>query len=462
MGYNPSKLRGVEMRRETWGSRIGFILAVAGSAIGLANIWRFPFLTGRFGGAGFVFVYLISLVLVGFPVLVAEICIGRAGKRDPAGSFEKLGKSKRWGFFGKMTIFTGFWVSAFYSAVAGWIIGYLFEALRGNLTQFRSTFDAVNHLDSLLAMPLFTVGCHAIFLGLSVGILFFGIRGGIERANKILMPLLFVVLLVLLGYGLTLENSFSALSFLFKPDFSALTPVAILAALGQSFFTLSLGQGTMVTYGSYLNKEENLVTSCLPIVIMDTVVSLVAACIIFTIVFSVGMNPDAGPGLIFHTLPVVFSQIPAGNLLAPAFFLLVAVAALTSEISAIEPAISYLIDEWKVPRNKAVALVGGLVFLFGIPSALSTNVLKDVQFFGGTFLDGADWLASNLLIPLGGLVAVLLAGWKWSAKESIQELNKGSEGLFTAYPWLTRYFSFCFKYSAPVLITVVFLHVLLS
>ncbi len=450
------------MKRESWGSRLGFILAVAGSAIGLANIWRFPYLVGMFGGAGFVFVYFASLLIVGFPVLMAEICIGRAGKKDPSGSFAVLGRSKRWGFMGKITIFTGFWVSAFYSAVAGWIIGYLYEALKGNLTHFRSTADSMAHFEGLLASPAFTLVTHFVFLGISAGILLFGIRRGIERANKFLMPLLFAILILLLIYGLTLPRAGDALTFLFKPNFSALTPLAILSALGQSFFTLSLGQGTMATYGSYLDKKENLIFSCVPILIMDTLVSIIGAAVIFTIVFSVGMSPDAGPGLIFHTLPVVFSQIPLGYILAPAFFLLIAVAAITSEISAIEPSISYLIDEWQVPRKKAVMIVSTLIFLLGIPSALSVNLLSNFTLYGVNFLDGAGWLASNLLIPLGGLFATILAGWRWGAKASIEELSYGAEEVMAKNSWLKGYFWFCFKFSAPVLITIVFLHVLLS
>lgn len=449
------------MKRESWSSRLGFILAVSGSAIGLANIWRFPYLVGEYGGAAFVMVYLISLALIGFPVLIAEIVLGRKARKGPAGAFKELGKSKGWGWIGKMTVFTGFLVSAFYSAIAGWILGYLIESIKGNVTNFTTTTQAADYFNLLLASPLFTVGAHTVFVALSTLILFFGVRHGIERGNKILMPILFGLLLVLLVYGLTLPNSGQALTFLWKPDFSALSSGAILAALGQSFFTLSLGQGTMVTYGSYVKKEENLIFSCLPIVLMDTLVSILSATIVFAIVFSVGLPPDSGPGLIFHTLPVVFSTIPFGNLLAPLFFLLTTLAALTSEISAMEPSIAYLIDEWGVPRKKAAWIIGLLVFLVGIPSALSTNLLKEYQFFGTTFLDGMVFLASNILIPLGGLAATLLAGWIFGSRDTLKELKEGAAELFQKKSWMSSYFSFCFKYLAPILIVIVLLHEIL-
>lgn len=449
------------MKRESWSSRLGFILAVSGSAIGLANIWRFPYLVGEYGGAGFVIIYLISLALIGFPVLIAEIVLGRKARKGPSGAFQELGKSTTWGLIGKTTVFTGFLVSSFYSAIAGWILGYLVESIKGNVTNFTTTTEAAAYFEHLLASPLFTVGAHTVFVGLSTLILFFGVRHGIERGNKILMPILMALLLVLLGYGLTLPNSGEALKFLWKPNLSALSSGAILAALGQSFFTLSLGQGTMVTYGSYVKKEENLIFSCLPIVIMDTLVSIISATIVFAIVFSVGLSPDSGPGLIFHTLPVVFSRIPFGVVLAPLFFLLTTLAALTSEISAMEPSIAYLIDEWGLTRRKAAWIIGALVFLVGIPSALSTNLLKEYQIFGSSFLDAMVFLASNILIPLGGLAATILAGWVFGSRPTINELKEGAKELFRKQPWISAYFSFCFKYLAPILILIVLIHELL-
>jgi len=448
------------MKRDSWGSRLGFIFAVAGSAVGLANIWRFPFLVGQNGGAAFILLYLFCLILIGLPVFISELLIGRTAQTSPSGAFALLGGSKAWSWAGKLTIFTGFLVSSFYSAVAGWILGYFIEAIKGDISAFSSTQHAVAHYESLMSNPYWGLTFHFCFLLLCVGVLFFGVRNGIERASKIMMPLLFIVLTVLVVNGLLMPHAMDGLRFLFSPDWSLITPTAILVALGQSFFTLSIGQGTIVTYGSYMGGKENLVKSSLPIVLMDTFVSLFAAIAVFTIVFSVGMEPNSGPGLIFHTLPWAFSQIPGGYMLAILFFLLVVIAALTSEISALEPTIAYLIDEKKWTRKWAVMVCGLGSFALGIPSALSYSVLKDYTFFGATFLDLVDFAASAILIPAGGFLAVILVGWVWGSGKAIDRLKEGSTDLFNKYPWLAFYFNFCFKFSAPILILFVFLNAL--
>ncbi len=446
--------------RVHWASRIGFILAVAGSAVGLANIWRFPYLVGKNGGAAFVAVYLLSLFVIGFPVFMAEILIGRTTQVSPSSAFRRLGKNTWWSGAGKLTIATGFLVSAFYSAIAGWILGYLFEALRGNLGCITNCADAVTYYTELIHNPWWGVGFHLLFLVICTGILYFGVRKGIERGTKIMMPMLFLVLGLLVIKGLTLPNASQALSFLFDPDWSELTPIAVLIAMGQAFFTLSLGQGTMVTYGSYLDEDENLIKSCFPIVIVDTLVSIFAAIAVFTIVFSAGMQPDSGPGLIFHTLPTVFSQMPGGYLLAILFFLLVALAAVTSEISAMEPTIAYLMDDWGWNRKPAVYVTGIGAFLVGIPCALSSSVLSAYTFKGLNILELFDVVASGFLIPIGGFLAIILVGWRWGTANALRYLKRGSSEFFKQYPVVETYFSFCFKYAAPTLIVVVFLNAL--
>lgn len=443
--------------RGSWGSRVGFIFAVAGSAVGLANIWRFPYVVGENGGAAFIAVYLLCLVLIGFPVFMSEILIGRTTQTSPSGAFGLLG-GKGWSWAGKMTIATGFIVSAFYSAVAGWILGYLIEAISGRVSSFETTEAVMQHHQNLMNNPWWGVTFHFFFLVLCLSVLLLGVRGGIERGNKILMPLLFAVLIFLVLRGIFMPNAGLGIAFLLTPDWSALTPHAVLIALGQAFFTLSLGQGTMVTYGSYLNKHENLIASCLPVVAMDTLVSLLSAIAVFTIVFSVGLEPNSGPGLIFHTLPWVFSQVPWGHGLAIMFFLLVLLAALTSEISALEPTIAYLIDEWGWQRTTAVLVCGAGAFLLGIPSALSYSLLQDYTINGMTFLDIMDFLATSILIPLGGFFAVVLVGWRWGVQNALAQLKQGTLNLFQNYPWLGGYFWFCFKYSAPILILLVFLN----
>lgn len=448
------------MNRGSWGSRIGFILAVAGSAVGLANIWRFPYIVGQNGGAAFIAIYLLCLLLIGIPVFMSEILIGRSTQTSPSGAFKALGKSRTWSSAGKMTILTGFIVSSFYSAIAGWILGYLIEAIMGRVSSFESTEHAVNHYESLMDNPAWGFSFHFFFLLICVGVLLFGVRKGIERGSKIMMPLLFAVLIILVIKGLTMPDAAKGLHYLLTPDWSQLTPKTFIFALGQAFFTLSLGQGTMVTYGSYLGRDDNLIKCCVPVVIMDTMVSLLAAVAVFTIVFSVGMEPNSGPGLIFHTIPWAFSQITYGHTLAILFFLLVFLAALTSEISAMEPTIAYLIDERGWKRKKAVLTCGIGAFLLGIPSALSYSLLKNYTISGMTFLDLMDFACTSFLIPIGGFFAVILVGWKWGTKNALTDLKRGTYDLFDKNPWLVKYFWFCFKYSAPLLMILVFLNTL--
>lgn len=448
--------------RDSWGSRLGFIFAVAGSAIGLGNIWRFPYITGAHGGAAFVAVYLICLLLIGFPVLLSEILIGQSTQKTPGGAFQRLGRTKLWAMGGNMTIITGFLVSAFYSVVAGWIMGYLFEAISGQLTQFSSSqLQAKDHFEVLISKTEWTVGFHALFMFLSATVLYFGVRKGIERGNKIMMPMLFAILIFLVIRGLMMPNAMKGLTFLFSPDWSELTPAAIMIALGQSFFTLSIGQGTLVTYGSYLERDDNLVRDCVPVVVMDTLAALLSAVAIFTIVFSVGMEPDSGPGLLFQTLPVVFSQIPGGYFLGLLFFLLVFLAALSSEISALEPSIAYLIQEKGWTRPRAVIAVATGAFLVGVPSALSFSLLKDYTIGGYSILGLFEFVTTSILIPIGGFMAVILVGWRWGFNHALDALKEGCTDYFNQRPLLTKYLWFCIKFSAPILILLVFLHTLI-
>ncbi len=439
------------MSRASWSSKIGFIFAVAGSAVGLANIWRFPYLTGHHGGGAFILLYLLCLFAVGFPSFIAEIAIGRNTQATPSAAFGMLGKNRFWSSIGGGTIITGFIVSAFYSAVAGWITGYLFEAIGGSLVLFSTEEASKNHFLALANNPWWGVGFHFLFLFSCVSVLFFGVKEGIERWSKIFMPLLFGILILLVLQGLWLPGSEAGLEFLFHPDWSRIDAQALIVALGQSFFTLSVGQGTLVTYGSYLSKSEGILSSSLPIVAMDTCVSILSAIAIFSIAFSVGIAPDSGPALIFHTLPLVFGQIPVGHFVSIAFFILVFIAALTSEISALEPSIAYLCDQRGFSRKSAVLLVGAGAFLLGVPCALSTSLLKNYSVLGfPNFLDAMIYLASNILIPLGGLAAVILAGWRWGMKSFLTEIEGGSV--------VKYYFAFTIRYLSPVLIIIVFLH----
>lgn len=446
------------MKRDSWGSKLGFTLAVAGSAVGLANIWRFPYIVGKHGGAAFILLYIMCLIVISFPVFISEILIGRKTQTSPSGAYEKLGGSPAWSLPGKLTILTGFIVSAFYSAVAGWILGYLVETFNGAITHFDTVAESTSYFNNVLATPWWGVTYHFCFIFICSLILYFGVRNGIERSTKIMMPLLFIMLFILVFKGLSMPNAEKALSFLFRPDWSDITPAAFVVALGQAFFTLSLGQGTMVTYGSYLKKNTNIITTCIPIVLIDLLVSIFSAIAVFTIVFSVGIEPDSGPGLLFNTLPWVFSQLPGGYFLAIAFFLLVALAAITSEISAMEPTIAYLRDERGWGRHASVWACGLGAFLLGVPSALSYSLFNNITLFNFNILDFMDFLCSSILIPLGGLFAVLMVGWKWGISHAMEHLKEGSGDLLHKYPLIISYFSISIRFIAPFLIIVIFLH----
>ncbi|MDN3507259.1 MAG: sodium-dependent transporter [Simkaniaceae bacterium] len=443
--------------REQWRSKLGFIWSAVGSAVGLGSIWRFPYVVGENGGATFIFLYLICLVIIGIPVLISELTIGRKTQLSPKGAFQELGK---WGPIGKGMVFTGFLVSTFYGVISGWTFGYLFQALKGGLTSLSSGSEASQLFADLTASPIWAVGYLALFMLVGGYVLYAGVQKGIEKGNKIMVPLLVVVLILLAIKGLTLPGGTKGIAFLFKPDWSMVSGAAILMALGQAFFSLSLGQGTMVTYGSYLSQKENLTETCFPISFFGVIISLLAGVAIFTIVFAVGVSPSSGESLMFQTLPLIFSQMKGGYFLCLLFFVLLFLAAMTSQISALEPAISYLIDEKKWKRKKAVIFVVVASFLVGVPSALSFGVLKDVNIFDQTIFSAVLNLCINILIPLGGLAAVLLVGWRWGIKKALHHMETGSHGLFKRFPFLRGYFRIGIKYVAPVIILIIMLDAL--
>lgn len=442
------------MNRESWLNRAGFTLAAIGSAVGLASIVRFPYLVADHGGAAFIAVYLLSLFVIGVPVLLAEVALGRATEKNPFGAFTQKGGKLFWKGSGGWILLTALIVSSFYSAFSGWILGYLVEAFMGNLNHLHSPNLAQEHFSMLLGTPTWGVSYHFAFLLLSVGIVYAGLRNGIEKGCKVLMPLLFATLLLLVVQGLALNNSFAALEYLFKPDWSLITPATVLLALGQSFFTLSLGQGTMITYGSYLPKKTPFAGSCISVALSVVCVSILSAIAVFTIVYSKGIEPEGGLGLMFQTLPLVFSTMPGGQFLAIVFFLLVALAALTSEISALEPIIAYLVDEKGWKRRSAALATGTFAFAIGIPCALSTSLLSGWTLGGLNILELFDLVATTVLVPIGGLLGALLVGWRWGFKGAYDEIISGSK------PWPIAgkaYLQVCVKYLAPALILLIFL-----
>ncbi|MCA9711556.1 MAG: sodium-dependent transporter, partial [Myxococcales bacterium] len=356
-----------------FGSRLGFILAAAGSAIGLGNIWRFPYTAGEYGGAAFVLVYLGFVALIGIPVLLAELAIGRASGKNPVGAFVALdpGQSKAWPMVGRLGVITGFGILSFYSVIAGWTLSYLGRALKGDFAATVSPEQSGAIFEQIIASPGETVAMTAVFLLLTAVVVRGGVGGGIERAAKVLMPMFFVILLVLAGRALTLPGGGAGLRFLFSPDFSKLTGTAVMSALGQALFSLSLGMGAMITFGSYLQKKERLGTAGISVAVFDTAIAILAGLIIFPALFTVGVEPSAGPGLVFVAMPAIFDQLPAGQAFGVAFYALLAVAALTSTISLLEVVVAYFVGERGWERERAVWTVTGACLLLAVPSALS-------------------------------------------------------------------------------------------
>lgn len=438
--------------RALWGSRIGFVLAAAGSAVGLGNIWKFPYIAGENGGGAFVLVYLLCIVVVGIPIMMAEFMIGRHTRKDAVGAFMQLeGRRSPWLAAGWVSLAAAFIILSYYSVVAGWMLDYVVRAVLGSF--IGQPAEAIEGMfDSLIADGPRQILWHFFFVCLSLGIVIGGVQKGIERWSKILMPILLMLLMLLFMNGMLSKGAWEGLTFMFSPDFSKLTGGAILEALGHAFFTLSLGMAAMITYGSYLDKKEDLLAASLRIASLDTVIALMAGLAIFPIVFSVGMEPAAGPGLIFKTIPVVFSKIPGGFVLAILFFLLLSFAALTSAISLLEAQVAFLIDERGWGRKRATGFLAGLAFVVGLPTALSYNALSDWTPIGDlVFFDSVDLIASNYLLPLSGLLISVYVGWFWNGNEEKEELVAGGAG------WVYPLWHFLIRYVSPLAVLIVLL-----
>ena len=399
-------------QRSQWASRFGFILAASGSSIGLGNIWKFPYVAGQNGGGAFVLVYLLSILLVGIPIMMAEFLLGREGGKDAIGSFAALaGRKSPWCLVGWAGVIAAFILLSFYAVVAGWCFDYVLKAASGALHHL-SDQQISTLFSDLLSSPVQMIFWQALFLIATAAIVSCGIQNGIERWSKILMPVLFLLLLYLFIHGVMSSGASRAAQFLFLPDFSLLTPKSLLEAVGHSFFTLSLGAGVMITYGSYLDRQADLFSMAVKVSALDTLVALLAGMAIFPVVFSAGLDPGAGPGLVFQTIPIVFSATPMGNLLAVVFFLLLAFAALSSSISMLEVSVTWLVDEKQWSRFKSTALLASVAFIVGLPSVWSFNLWSQWTLFGSlTFFDVCDKLVTSYMLPLGGLAVALYSGW---------------------------------------------------
>lgn len=444
--------------REQWGSKLGFILAAAGSAIGLGNIWKFPYVVGENGGSAFIIIYLLCTAIIGLPVLVGEILIGRTTQRNPVGAFRALSGSRFWAGVGGMGVAAGFLILSFYAVIAGWSVGYIYESFSGDLFKYADPTKAAVHFEELTHDVVWIIGYFGFFMILTMGLVYAGVQKGIERGSKIMMPVLFLLLIFVMIRGITMEGSGAGLEFLLKPDWSHVSGQTFLIALGQAFFTLSMGMGAMLTYGSYMSKKDSVPSSALQILLLDTAIALVAGIAIFTSVFATGLDAAAGPGLIFHTLPVVFMKMPGGEIFGPIFFILLSIAALTSAISLLEVITAYFVDEKGWTRHRAVIVFGSVTFLIGIPSALSFNVLSDTTIFGLNFFGLVDYLTANIMLPLGGLLIAVFIAYVWKFDKALIELKNGAERLFNKNPLLITLWQIFIKFFAPVLIFLVLLH----
>ncbi|MAY42774.1 MULTISPECIES: sodium-dependent transporter [unclassified Neptuniibacter] len=435
-----------------WASRWIFILAATGSAVGLGNIWKFPYITGENGGGAFVLVYLFCILLVGVPIMMAEVLIGRRGRQSPINAMKDVaresGHSGKWSFVGWMGVLAGFMIFSFYSVVAGWVLYYIAGMGVGDFIAIGSE-DAGNVFNGLLADTQTLLIWHSIFVVMVMLVIVGGVKKGLENAVKFLMPALFVLLLVMLGYSMQTEGFAKGWSFLFHFDVSKLKWDSVLEALGHAFFTLSLGMGAIMAYGSYMPKKTSIGGSVIWIAIMDTLVALIAGLVIFPIVFTNGMDPGAGPGLMFVTLPVAFGQMPGGQIFGFVFFLLVGIAAWTSAISLMEPAAAWLVEKFGWHRIPACTVLGVIVWALGVAALGSFNFMSDVTIAGFNVFDFLDFMTANVMLPLGGLFIAIFAGWFMKRKMAENELAMSSPLLFNAWYIALRFI-------APVAVATIF------
>ena len=450
--------------RGQWGSKIGFILAAAGSAIGLGNIWRFPYVTGVNGGAAFVVVYLLCVLLICLPYLFAELALGRFTRRNPVGAIRAVRPKSPWILVGALGVLTGFFILSYYAVIAGWSLGYIVKTFTG---------DTLSH-GTFVAQPARVIILFGVFMFLTVLVVHGGVQKGIERWSKVLMPLLFLLMLAVIVRGVTLPGAEKGLEFYLAPDFSKINGKVILAALGQAFYSLSLGMGLMVTYGSYISKKDNLLTSGMWVALFDTVIALMAGLMIFPALFALQAHPQPGegPSLVFVTLPGIFESMPGGRFIGAAFFLLLSIAALTSTISLLEVPTAYLVDEWKWKRKTAVWIAAGIIFFLGLPSALSCGAVDwlgklpfDLDRDGSpdSFLGLMDFLFGNISLAVGALLLSIFVGWIWGAAKGAAELEEGSRLLRARLPLLPltwgRVWGLFVCVICPVVIFIVLLNI---
>ena len=439
--------------REHWGSRIGFLMAAAGSAIGLGTLWKFPYVTGENGGGAFVAVYIVCMLFIGLPIFIAELMLGRQAQKGAVMTFSTvLGHNSPWKIAGWLGVISSFFIMSFYSVIAGWGLNYILMCLNqfyvGKTPQeIEAIYETLAHSGDI------TLFWHFLFTAITVGVVYPGIREGIEYWSKLMTSLLFVIVVGLFCYNLTLDGLDDALRFILYPDFSKLKPSGILEALGLAFFTLSLGQGIMITYGSYMRRQDDLPKTSLMVASMVAVVSILCAFVIFPVLFTFGLPPQGGPGLVFKTLPLLFAKLPGALFISVAFFTLFVFTALTSSIALVEVVVATCMDLYGWSRKKAALLVGSATAIFGIPSALSASSTLFANWpvlYGKSFFRTVDELVSVWLLPIGGLLIAIFMGWVVN-----KELCKAEFESETAYKWLFKPWLFFIKWIAPVAIILI-------
>ncbi len=442
-----------------WSSRWAFVLAATGSAVGLGNVWKFPYIAGENGGGAFVLVYLICICLIGVPIMIAEIMLGRRGRQNPVMSMETLaaeeGVSAHWKWLGIMGVLSGFLILSYYSVIAGWALSYVFTSASGAFAG--SNAETVGNIfGGLVSSPWKLLIWHTLFMVITMLVVARGVRSGLEKAVMLLMPGMFVILILLVGYAIVKGNFAEGFSFLFSPDFSKLEWGSVLTAMGHAFFTLSLGMGSIMIYGSYLPENVSIAKTGFMVAAADTIVALLAGLAIFPIVFANGLATDSGPGLVFKTLPIAFGQMPGGVIFGTLFFVMLVFAAWSSSISLIEPAVTWLVEKKKMTRGKACVIAGIVTWLLGIVTVLSFNkwafkfTFAGQEKTGGLF-DMLDILTANIMLPMGGLLIAIFAGWKMSKTSSTDELDMNETD--TGY----QIWRFLIRFVTPVAVIIVML-----
>lgn len=437
--------------RATLGGKLSAVLVAAGSSVGLGNIWRFPYVAGDNGGGAFLVIYILCVILLGLPIMLAEFTVGRSTHKNAVGAFHVL--DKRWSFVGYNSVLAAFLILGFYFVVSGWTMEYMVHSVTGELARYTTAEDYAGMFERFISNPWRPVVYTSLFVLATHAVIALGVQKGIERSAKILMPLLFIILIALSIHSLLMPGGNAGLEFLFSPDFSKVTPSTVLTALGQAFFSLSVGIGTMVTYASYFKPDTNLRHTALNVTILDTLVAILAGIVIFPAVFSVGIAPSSGPSLVFITLPSIFNGMPLSMVWSAIFFLLLVVAALTSTISLHEVITAYLHEEWHLKRKAAAWVTTASTAVLAALASLSLGVLNGWKLFGLNLFDSLDFVTANILLPVGGFFTCVFVGWKLDKRVLKAQITNDGTLRFRIY----GVFIFLLRYVCPAVLLLVFL-----